>query len=82
MRGSSEKVYESSSFINLLSVASLSPDNGTVKRLQGQIISDMQAQALCQSKMATSTTIMTSLLVASPPCISFFTEDSKGCTKS
>ena len=40
MRGSSEKVYASSSFINLLSVASLSPDNGTVNRLQGQIIVD------------------------------------------
>jgi hypothetical protein len=54
MRGSSEKVYASSSFINLLSVASPSPDNGTVSRLQVQAIADaaehaLQVQAPCQS---------------------------------
>jgi len=71
MRGSSEKVYASSSFINLLSVASPSPDNGTVSRLQVQAIADaakhaLQVQAPCQSYMAASTAIMTCLQVASP----------------
>jgi len=45
----------------------------------------VQEQALCQSKMAPSTAIMTPLLVASSLCISFFTRQKaniSGCTFS